>query len=115
MVILRGGASLGIEIMDLVPKSFKDFVLNISSREGNSEISTMGLWHWLPPSSFNGLEKEDTWPSFFSFLGALSSDLKLEKKGPFLPNWLESRASLWGKELSSSQWQVILPYTSHFP
>ncbi|XP_024392668.1 uncharacterized protein [Physcomitrium patens] len=106
MVILRGGASLGIEIMDLVPKSFKDFVLNISSREGNSEISTMGLWHWLPASSFNGLEKEDTWPSFFSFLGALSSDLNLEKKGPFLPNWLESRASLWGKELSSSQWQV---------
>lgn len=113
MVVLRGGAGLGVEMSALVPKSFRGSVPDISSRGGNSGVSALGLWHWLPASSFHGLEKQDSWPSFFSLLGAASSDSKPGKRGRFLAQWLASRASLWSKELSSSQWQVILPCSVH--
>ncbi|KAG0628517.1 hypothetical protein M758_1G032400 [Ceratodon purpureus] len=106
MVVLPGGASLGVEMEALVPKSFRGSVPDVSSGGGHSGVSALGLWHWLPASSFNGVEKQDSWPSFFSSLGAASSDSEPQKRGRFLPQWLASRASLWSKELSSSQWQV---------
>ena len=113
MVVLPGGAGLGVEMEALVPKSFRGSVPDVSSGGGHSGVSALGLWHWLPASSFNGVEKQDSWPSFFSSLGAASSDSEPEKRGRFLPQWLASRASLWSKELSSSQWQVILPCSVH--
>lgn len=85
--------------MDLVLKFFKDFVFNISLREGNLEILMMGLWYWFFVLFFNGFEKEDIWLLFFFFLGVFLFDLNLEKKGFFFLNWLESCVFFWGKEL----------------
>ena len=113
-MVLQGGAGLGVEMEALVPKSLRGSVPDLSSGGEHSGVAALGLWHWLPASSFNGLEKQDSWPSFFSLLGADASESKLEKRGGFLPQWLASRASLWSKELSSSQWQVILPCSVHF-
>lgn len=113
MVVLRGGVGLGVEMEAVVPKSFRGSVPDISSRGNHLGVSALGLWHWLPSSSVNGLEKQDKWPSFFSSLGAPPSDSKPEKRVRFLPQWLAGRASLWSKELSSSQWQVILPCSVH--
>ena len=98
----------------LVPKPFRGSVPDISSRGAHSGVSALGLWHWLPASFFDGLEKQDSWPSFFSSLEGPSPDSKAEKRDRFLAQWLAGRASLWSKELSSSQWQVILPCSVHF-
>lgn len=102
-MVLQGGVGLGPEMKRLVPKSFEDFIPEISAKGGEPVPSTLGLWHWLPGT---GLQRHDSWPSFFSLLGVPSSNPKVEKRRSFLPNWLATRAPLWAQELSSSQWQV---------
>ena len=112
MVLLEGGAGLGPEMKLLVPKSFEDFIPEVCAKEMEPVPSTLGLWHWLPGASSNGLPRRDSWPSFFSLVGTPASNPKVEKGRRFLPNWLAMRTPLWAPELSSSQWQVILPLNS---
>jgi len=107
MVLLQGGVGLGLDMKILVPKSFEDFIPEISAKGREAVPSTLGLWHWLPGT---GLQKQDSWPSFFSLLGAPASNSKVDERHRFLPNWLATRVPLWAEELSSSQWQVILPH-----
>lgn len=108
MVVMQGGVGLGAELEELVPISFKDVVPDLNAKGIDSEPSTLGLWHWIPVMSSDG--KQDSWSSFFSYLGASAPESQIEKRGRFLPKWLAKRASLWAKELSSSQWQVILSH-----
>lgn len=109
MVVLQEADGLGAEVNDLLSAShlFDDFSVR-SSDSNEKSNSIIGLWHWLPGVSSNGLEKRDSWPSFFWFSGTPVATVKVEKRGPFLTKWLEQQAHLWAPELSS-QWQVILP------
>lgn len=108
MVVMQGGVGLGAELEELVPTFSKDVFPDLNAKGMDSEPSTLGLWHWIPGMSSDG--KQDSWPSFFSFLGSPMFESKMEKRGRFLPKWIAKRASLWAKELSSSQWQVILSH-----
>lgn len=111
MVVMQGGVGLGAELEELVPMSFKDVFPDLNAKELDSEPSTLGLWHWIPVMSSDG--KQDSWSSFFSFLGAPAPESKIEKRGRLLPKWLAKRASLCAKDKWKSLFLVVLQLQEH--